>query len=178
MDIVGRTAPETAVQRVLLLVELGQHRLDERGGRPDQRREPHPEHRPRAAGGYGRHHADQVAHAHPGGGGHDEGLDAGDGRAVFGAFFRRHPEHLREHTDGEEPGPDGEINSSGDEHQHQQGNPQRPASRQGDGKQVAPEQVVCGGDGVYNELHVGLLGFTGGIPARNLVVAFWSAISI
>ena len=159
VDIIGRPSPPAAVQRVFFLMELGQGGLNESGGRADQRRNPHPEHRPRPPGGNGCHHPDQVAHAHPGGGGNNEGLDAGDGAPLpVGPLFRRRPKHLREQPDGQHPGADGKKDARGDEQRNQQRYTQRPAPRQGDYKEVAPQQVVGGGDGIGNWFHGSLLG--------------------
>ncbi len=68
VDIVCRTSPETAVERIFLLIDLRQRGFDESCGGTDQCDHPHPEHGSRAAGGDRGDHAHQIAHAHAAGG--------------------------------------------------------------------------------------------------------------
>ena len=75
VDIIGRAAALAAVERVGLSVLLGQGGFHKRGGRAQQGRDPHPEHCACATGRHRRHNAHQIAHAHAGGRGNDEGLE-------------------------------------------------------------------------------------------------------
>ena len=103
--------------------------------------------------GDGSHHADEVAHAHPGGGGDDEGLPAGDGAAVDAAALGGHPQHFGEQADGQKPGADGEIDAGGDQKQHQQGKAHASSARKGNGDQIAPEKGAGSGDEVHDKVH-------------------------
>ena len=154
VDVVGGAAPVAAVEGVRLFVELCQGGLDEGGGGANEGGQPHPEHRSGAAGGDGRHHADEVAHAHPGGGGDDEGLPAGDGAAVSAALFRRHPQHFGKQADWQKAGAEREIDAGGDEQQYQQGKAHAPAAGQGQRDEITPQKSADGGDQVYDDMHV------------------------
>ena len=141
VDIVGRAAPEAAVQGVFLLVHLGQHRLHVGRGGTDQGGDPHPEHGARAAHGNGGHHAHHVAHAHPGSGGNDQRLDAGKGAAFAGTLMLGcDAQHFPEAPHRQEPGAHRKIDARRDQDGHQQGDAD--AAAQGNHKQIAPKKIV------------------------------------
>ena len=143
MNIISRTSAVAAVQGVFFFVELRQDGLHEGRGGADEGDKPHPEHRARPAGGDGRHDADEVSHAHPGGGGDDQGLHAGDGVLVRAPFIlQRDPDHFREKAEREAPRPYGQIDSRRNQDENQQGKPQRAAAGQRDFNQIPPEQMV------------------------------------
>ena len=62
MDIVGRTTTETAVERILPLMELCQCSLDKSRRRTDQRCNPHPKYRACSTSGDCRNYTHKVSH--------------------------------------------------------------------------------------------------------------------
>ena len=154
MDVIGRAPTEAAVKGIRFVADVGQGGFHKGGGSADESGEPHPEHRTGTTGGNGGHHTHHIAHANPGGGGYNEGLDSGKGTgAVAYPLFQRQPEHLRQHPNGDKPGADGEKQSRGNQNRHQQGDAQRLPPRQGNGKQIAPEKVVDPGNDGKKDLH-------------------------
>src|SRR5699024_6432975 len=109
--VVGRASPVSPAEGIFFFVELGQGCLSEGRGGSQERNSPHPDDTTRASRGDGRHHTYQVAHAHPGGRGDDEGLDSRYSLLLRDiSLFHCHPDHLREHAERHEPRPNGEIN--------------------------------------------------------------------
>ena len=146
VQIAGGTAAGAAVERVQLLVQVGQRGLDERGGRAEQRRHPHPEHRARAAGGDRRDDADQIAHAHARGGGDDERLHAGEGGMAARPLFHGNPRHCGQQAHGQKARAEGEVCAGGHQQHDQQRKAQRAAARQGERDEIVPQQGVDGAD--------------------------------
>src|SRR5699024_5143564 len=143
MDVVGRAAPESAVEGILLLMQLGQGGLRKGSGGAQKGDDPHPENSSRASGGDGGHHAHQISHTHPGGGGNNQSLNAGDGVLIGNIlFFHGDPQHFRKHAEGKEAGPDGEINAGGNQYDYQERKPQRAAPGQGDGDNISPQKII------------------------------------
>ena len=90
--VVGGTAVAAAVL-VLPLIDLGQGGLHKGGGAAQNGGDPHPEHRAVSAQADGSGDPDNVAGAHPGGGGDHQGAEGGNASLGFG-LFRNHPEGL------------------------------------------------------------------------------------
>ena len=140
MQVVGRAAPVAAVERVGLFILLCQRRLHKGGGRPQQGRQPHPEDRARAAHRERRHHAHEVAHAHPGGRGHHQRLKRGKPLLVL-VFLADGGDHIPEQPHGQKAGAQGEVDARREQQNHHQRKAERRiAQRQGE--QIAPQQVV------------------------------------
>ena len=145
VDEIGGATPVAAVQWVSLLVELGQGGFNESGGGTNQRSDPHPEHGTRAAGRNSRHHAHQVSHADPCGGGHDQRLEAGNA-FLFGTglLFQRDMNHLGEEPHRQEPGAERKKDARRHQDQNQQRQSHTPASGKGNGNKIAPHKIVNG----------------------------------
>ena len=141
MQIVGRAAAPAAVERVGLAVFLGQRGLDKRGGSAQQGSDPHPEHRACTAGRNRRHHAHQVAHAHPGGGGHHQGLEGGKPLLVL-VLFAHGGDHIPEQSHRQQAGAQGEPDTGGEQqHDHQR---DADAAAHWQREQIAPQQAIGG----------------------------------
>ena len=131
MNIVSRTAPPSAVERVFFFVELGESCLDKCGGRADDGSHPHPEDSAGAPGGDGGNHAHQIAHADTGRRGHDQCLENRQ-RAVFFIFSADHSgDHIFEQTHRENLRTDGEVDPCGNQQDHQDGQRKRSAAGKG-----------------------------------------------
>ena len=134
-------------------MELGQGGLDECGGRADDGGDPHPEHRACAACGNRGHNAHHVAHAHAGGGGDDQGLEAGEGVLLLAVLlFNGQADHLREEADQDKTGADGKVDTGRDQDQNQQGNADGTAAGQSQGEQIAPQEAHDSGDQIQKQL--------------------------
>ena len=119
LDVVGGAAIALSGLRIAALIDLGQGGLGKRRGAAQQGNEPHPEHGAVAAHADGHGHADNVARAHPGCGGHHQRLEGGHASLLL--------RPLHHHTDGlpqqpqlREPVPNGEKQSGGHQQNHQQ----------------------------------------------------------
>ena len=108
LNVVGGAAVALTRLRVPALVDLGQGGLHKGGGAADDGDDPHPEHRAEAAGTDGGGDADDVARAHPGRGGYHQRLE-GRGRPGLLRFFSHHTDGFQEHTELDEAGPEGEV---------------------------------------------------------------------
>ncbi len=144
VQVIGGAAAVAAVERVLLLVELGQGGFDECRGGPQQRHNPHPEHGTGAARRDGCHHAHQVSHTDTAGGGDDQRLHAG--QAVFGLFVvgHRDADHFREKAERQKPCAHRKIDTRRDQDYHKKGKSQGAAAGQRDLYQISPEQIING----------------------------------
>ena len=124
VNVVSRTAPVTAVERVLLLVELRERRLDKGGRSADNRSDPHPKDSTGAARRDGRDHTDQVAHADTRCGRDDERLHArepsarGIRRVLALLLFQQHGDHLRQQAQRQNPRPYRIENARGNQKQN------------------------------------------------------------
>ena len=139
MDVVSWAAALTAIERVRLPVLLGQCGFHKGGGGPQQGRDPHPEHRTGTTGRHCRHHAHQIAHAHPGGRGDDERLKRGKAVPAL-VLFADSGDHIPEQPHGQQPGAQGEEHARREQQHRHQRNADAAAHRQGE--QITPEQVV------------------------------------
>ena len=138
VQVVGRAAAPAAVERVGLAVFLGQRGLDKRGGSAQQGSDPHPEHRACTAGRNRRHHAHQVAHAHPGGGGHHQGLEGG--KPLVLVLFAHGGDHIPEQPHRQQAGAQGEPDIGGEQqHDHRR---DADAAAHWQREQIAPQQAV------------------------------------
>ena len=149
MEIVGRAAAPAAVERVGLAVLLGEGGLDERGGCAEKSGHPHPEHRARTAGGHSSHHAHQIAHAHPGGGGDDQGLERGKPAGAGLLLFAHGGDHIPEQAHRQQPGAEGEPDACREQQHHHKGDAD--AAGNGQGEQIAPQKAIDRFDKIYQQ---------------------------
>ena len=139
MQVVGRAAPPAAVQRVRHAVLLRQSGLHKGGGSAQQGSDPHPEHRARAARRNSGHHAHKVAHAHPGSGGDDQGLEGGKpARSLL--FFAHCADHIPEQPHRQQPCAQGKADTGCKQQHHHKGDANAACHRQGE--KIAPQQAV------------------------------------
>ena len=115
--VVGGPAAEGAVG-VTDLEHLGQGRLEEGGGHPDQGDHPHPEDRTGAAQDEGGGHSEDITDAHAGGQGDREGLEGGDASLSPGTRSGHLAEHVRQAAELHETGAGGQQDPGTDEHPH------------------------------------------------------------
>ena len=148
MDVVSRAAALTAIERVGLPVLLGQCGFHKGGGGPQQGRDPHPEHRTGTTGRHCRHHAHQIAHAHPGGGGDGPASGRRKGRSCL-AFSRTRRRSYPGTAARQKTGAAGEPDARREQQHHHEGNADAAAQR--DGEQVAPQQAIDGFDKIYQQ---------------------------
>ena len=113
-DVVGGAAVAGAVGGALL-VNLRQRRLDERRRAAEHRRDPHPEHRARAAEANGIRHADDVAGADAGGRRNHQRAERRNGGVRADGLLRNHPDGFAEEAELRELQPDGEVHAAAEE---------------------------------------------------------------
>ena len=147
VDIVRRAAPVTAVERVLLLVELGERRFDKGRRSADDCGDPHPEDRTGTARRDSRDHTDQIAHADTGRSRDNERLHArepsarGIGRVPALLLFQQYGNHLREQAERQNARPYRVENTRRNQQQHHEREPDRTAARQRNSQQVSPQKL-------------------------------------
>ena len=148
MQVIGRAAAPAAIQRVGLAVLLGKGGLDKGGGCAQQGRDPHPEHRARTACGNSGHHAHQIAHAHAGGGGNDQGLERG--KTVPALLFLTHGgDHIPEQPHRQKTGAAGEPDARRKQQHHHKRDADAAAQRKDE--QIAPQKAIDGFDKIYQQ---------------------------
>ena len=159
VNVVSRTAPVTAVERILFLVELRECRLDKGRRSTDDCSDPHPKDRTGATRRDGRDHADQVAHAHARRGRDDERLHAREPsargiRSVLALLlFKQHGNHLREQAERQNPRPYRIEYARRNQQQYHEREPDRTAARQRNSKQIAPQKLCHTLNDCYHWVH-------------------------
>ena len=141
MKIKCRAAAPAAIKRIRLLIFLRQRGLHKGSGRPQQRRDPHPEHGPCTTHGNRRHHANEVAHTHPGSGGDHQRLERRKAALLPLLFLADSVQHIPEQPHRKQPGAQCEIDARRKQQDDHKGEVERhPAQRQSE--QISPQKIV------------------------------------
>ncbi len=125
-DVEGRAATVGAVS-LATLVQLRQGAFEIAGGHAEQRHDPHPEHRARAAEHDGHRHPGDIAGTHAAGHGQHQRLERAELARLTLEGLGEDAEHVAEVTKLHEARTDAEVQTEADQHNDQN---------------LAPEQVI------------------------------------